>query len=345
MAENSPPWRIRVSGLGAAVVHYDRVRLASTVPAGGLLSDFPVRELRQASHDFGVEERRYWRLPYKSNISVVCPEDMAALALLSAQEGALGAYACVAVEIAADIHFATIADVERSLHGLAASLSKPRHMRGRLEWVWRRCQTEEERKWLAERGLLDLPTFYFEDRKAGVGLKLYGRREKLPAGRFGGYVLRIEWTLNKRRTIERHLGGSTISDLLRADLPLFVRKHLVLERVDWPALGLLIKPFCPDGRRQLLGNMFARGNAAHDSAKKIAAARVRNKAKRYVAFLESADAWELTLETGRSPAQLRGILRALGKREASRTSRGNGKRRVRPRYSRHRINGCFERIT
>ena len=265
MAENSPPWHIQVPGIGGAVVHFDRIRLASTVPAGDLLSSLPIQELRQASHDFSVEERHRWRrLPYRSTINVVSPEDMTPFTLLQGHERALGAYACMEVEIAADIHLATLTEVERALHQMAESLSKPWHMSGRVKWVHRPCDKEQDRKWLAERGLLDLPTYYFEDRKAGVGLKAYGRREKLPAGRFGGYVLRIEWTLRKRRTIERHLSGSTISHLLQADLTLFVRKHLVLEQVDWPALGLLIKPVCPVGRRKLLGNMFARANAARD---------------------------------------------------------------------------------
>ena len=41
-------------------------------------------------------------------------------------------------------------------------------------------------------------------------MKCYCRRAKLPGGRFGACMVRLEWTLKGRPALVRHLGGNQI---------------------------------------------------------------------------------------------------------------------------------------
>ena len=70
-------------------------------------------------------------------------------------------------------------------------------------------------------------------------LKLYVRRDKLLEGRFGGPLLRLEWTL-KDTAIKRHLGGNQLEHLPHADLRSFVQENLQLEEIDYARLGPLL---------------------------------------------------------------------------------------------------------
>jgi len=73
-----------------------------------------------------------------------------------------------------------------------------------------------------------------------VRLKCYIRREKFAAGRFGGLIVRLEWTL-KGAAVVRHLGGNQIKDLIAADLNRFLIKNIRLQRVDHEAVGRLFQ--------------------------------------------------------------------------------------------------------
>jgi hypothetical protein len=84
-----------------------------------------------------------------------------------------------------------------------------------------------------------VPTIYYESRRSTVAMKCYGRKAKLPGGRFGRFVIRLEWTLKGGRALVRHLGGNQITDLFAADLNAFLKHNPRLARVNHAKVGEL----------------------------------------------------------------------------------------------------------
>jgi hypothetical protein len=115
-------------------------------------------------------------------------------------------------------------DPQEKWWALLNSLSKHRHQRA---YVW----------------VCGYPcgTIYFEDRTSTVALKAYVRSRKLPNGKYGDEHLRIEFTLKRKEVIGRHLGGNTLSDLLKADLVGFRDRNLRLEIIDHDQLARVLK--------------------------------------------------------------------------------------------------------
>jgi hypothetical protein len=176
---------------------------------------------------------RMARAAKRSAIRVSGTDDLSPWHLLAKNAHALGSYRIVQVEIAFDVDAGSEQDARNKLDSLVQLLAKPRHYREYLLAV-----NKPEQK--PRRGCMPEPTFYFEDRASSVALKCYCRYLKQKEGRFAGPCVRLEWTLTGKKSIERHLGGNKISNLLGADLNKFVEKNLRLESADHAALDRLI---------------------------------------------------------------------------------------------------------
>jgi hypothetical protein len=193
-------------------------------------------------------------------------------------------------------------------------------------------------------GCVSEPTFYFEDRRAGVALKCYLRHQKLPGGSFGSLILR-------KAALDRHLGGNQINDLLTADLNAFLKRNIRLERVDHVALGNLFSGIKITAKREPRSTLApSKKTSVREQCKDpdYWAKRAAFLVLRCLAYREEhrfAD-WDQALWTCKnSPAQIRGYFRELrdGKRNARR-GRPRHKSQTRRAITDYRINRCFQPI-
>ena len=219
---------------GVGVVHpcIDRVAIVSPFKVGRLKTRLPVPALKQISHAFDVNSPTSKANPHvRSKVLVTGGRTLGPLLLLKQYEHELGKYSVVSAELAFDFAGgSSIDDAHRRLMTLVKLVGKFRHQRGFV-----RSEDKPHKK--PPPGCVPEPTFYFENRKAGVNIKSYIRHDKLPGGGFGELIVRLEWTLNGKSALVRHLGGNKIDDLLRADLIKFLRHNLRLERVNHLTVG------------------------------------------------------------------------------------------------------------
>jgi hypothetical protein len=169
----------------------------------------------------------------KSNIDIVAPQ-YAALRLLFQHQTVLKKSRSTMAEPAIDIPASSFEDPKAIMRAVVSHVDKPRHQRGHL-----RTEYDPFRKPRPGHAS-ELPTIYYEDRKASVALKCYTRQIKLPAGQFGDLCVRLEWTLKGKRALTRHLGGNQLSHLMNANLRKFVWRNIRLICVDYIALGKLL---------------------------------------------------------------------------------------------------------
>ena len=155
--------------------------------------------------------------------------------LLKRHEHRLKRYWITLVELAFDVRNCFVEDVQPRLLALTARLDKRWQQRGHLHLM------SKPGAKVSSGYLPGMPTIYYEERRSSVSMKCYGRRAKLPGGRFGACMIRLEWTLKGKPALVRHLGGNQITDLLAADLNAFLKRNLRLARVDHVAVGKLFK--------------------------------------------------------------------------------------------------------
>jgi hypothetical protein len=208
--------------------------IVSSASVGRLKSCLPISRLKRASHAFDINTYQGSNPQLQSRLRLTGLQDAALWSILAKHECQLDRYSIMSVEFAFDVFAASEDAALKNLISLIGMLSKRNHQRGFL-----RCVYVPYRR--PPPGLVSAPTYYFEDRISGVNLKCYVRHEKLPNGRFGRPILRMEWTLKKKPALGRYLGGNQISDLLRADLNGFLKRNLRLERADHLALGKLFR--------------------------------------------------------------------------------------------------------
>jgi hypothetical protein len=343
--QHAPRWSI--PGVGALRPSFDRISIVSSRSVGGLKKLLPLADLKRVSHSF-PDPRRYRgdnpRL--QSIIDLVCPQTLAPLQILSKNTAALQRYSIIEVEIAFDVRAASIDDAGERQNALVGRQSKYRHRR---RFLW----SEHEPDKAPAPGKVSIPTYYFEHQKCGVRLKCYSRHEKLPGGRFGELILRLEWTLKGKPALTRHLGGNQIEHLLNADLNAFLERNLRLEEVDHVAFGNLFRwsrittqrgcSTLPTGggarviQKQWRDENYRAGRAAF--------LVLRGLARREYGQGKFAS-WEQALKTCQhSPAQIRGYCREL--RDGERQRRGRSKqapRTQRGAITDYKINRCFRRV-
>ncbi|MDX8435333.1 hypothetical protein RFN25_18075 [Mesorhizobium abyssinicae] len=229
--------RVNLPGIGTATIGYDQMLIGTNTKFDDLATALPLPELSAAFHQFQfyqhMENPYYW-----SEINLTCSPDHDGFSVLQLYEPALGSkYAATEVEIAVDVDCASSEQVGSELMRVVGLVFKGHHRRHSMRVVFEKNQED------IPPGCLPLPTFYFEDRKSSVRLKVYARQAKRVAGRFAGYIVRIEWTL-AGGTIIRKLGIASrrLSDLIKADLLAFVQRDLMIAEVDHTRLGALLLP-------------------------------------------------------------------------------------------------------
>lgn len=228
--------KVELPGIGQATIDYDRMLIGTNTRFDRLAATLPLPELRSAFHHFEFYDHAanayYW-----SEIDLTCSPDCDGLRLLQLYEPDLGRHAAKEVEIAVDVDCASSVQVESELMRVIGLMLKGHHRRHSMRVAFEKDQANPPP------GCLPLPTFYFEDRRSGVRLKVYSRQAKRVGGQFAGYIVRIEWTLSGDAII-RKLGIATrgLSDLIKADLYAFVQENLMIAEIDHARLGALLLP-------------------------------------------------------------------------------------------------------
>ncbi|SDB08661.1 hypothetical protein [Bauldia litoralis] len=342
-----------LDSVGHVTAHYDRVKIAAKASKADLLRLLPMASLQTHSLDFRVKQRHAYTGVYNANIDVVCATDRAPLRILACAPGALMGHVVTEVEIAVDSReIPSLHEAMEILDKVVRHAGKARHSRDRViasAAPWNERNVKRNKK----AGLVEgVPTVYFEDRAAEVGLKIYLRQQRRKGGGLGGYIVRIEFTL-RTKAISRHLGGDTISALVRASLKRFVQENLAVATVDYEAMGALVGRRRSTGQQsgnsrfrgsaERTGHMATRHWAAHEfSAKRdaICKAKGRNAAH---AFESREHIWGEFLCAWKSPAQIRSKLLALRREELAARRSKKGRVAGRPRYTLKAIEACFVR--
>jgi hypothetical protein len=231
--------RWAIPGVGVFQMCFDRVRIVSTASVGVLKTLLPIDPLKAVSHSFDITTERPHR-KLRSVITVVCANDCRPLLILKQHAALLRNYRITQVEIALDQCDTSDSAVE-NMRNLLNKTTKLRHRRRRLRSVHNPDQTPPA-------GCLSEPTVYYEARRSSVSMKCYSRQRKLPGGSFGERHARLESTLTGARAITGHLGGNKIEHLLEANFGGFLERNLRLERVDYVALGYVLRGIRRDKR-------------------------------------------------------------------------------------------------
>jgi hypothetical protein len=296
------------------------------VRAEKLFQTLPMKELKQASHKFHIEDYE-WSQLYESKISITSTANGNPFWLLREWEDHLGHYAITRVEIAADHLVTTEVEAIDALRKAVATITKPRHQR---TYVWAEFNESQE---APPGGCLKGPTIYFEHPKSTMRLKLYCRYDKRVIEPFSDSVtkqplMRIEWSL-QGGAIKTHLGGRQLDHLLSVDLNEFVYNNLRVEQINYMQLAHLFSPraaarFSDPDKRRLTRHPISRWLYYRD--------------------LHRFPTDELALLIcQKSPAYLRGYLRELRDGKYTRR-RGRPKARTGHRkriITDYQINRCF----
>jgi hypothetical protein len=317
-----------IPGVGELHAHFDRVVIVSPTPVRVLKTRLPDSTLSRTSHYFNITTYAGKNPKLRSKITVSCAQDHNPLAILKKYEALLGRYSVVDVEVAFDTANDNHAGASETLLALVGQLRKPWHRRGHL-------RVEHKPYGKTPAGCVPEPTFYFEDRKAGVKLKAYMRHQKLAGGGFAQEEhTRLEWTLSRKPAIKRYLYGNKLDNLIRADLNKFLARNLRLERIDHIALGNLFR---------IKTNLGFRKPPTDEKARRAAYFVLRCLAYRET---RDSDDGELMLWICQnSPAQVRGYLMSLRNRTCPRRYiRSKQITRRRKPITDYRINRCFKRV-
>lgn len=342
-----------LESLGHWTVHYDRVKIATKANKPTLMMALPMAPLRQHSMKFKITQKHKHTAVYQANIVLVCATDRAPLRILAHSAGALGGHVATVVEIAADSReTSSLQEAIAMLERVVRHVGKSYHVRRRVIATAKPWDVEDFKRNAGKGWVEGIPTIYFEARKASVGLKVYLRRQKRKGGGLGGYVVRIEFTL-RRKAVRRHLGGDTISALVRASLGRFVQNNLTVTSVDYEALGALVGPRRLTGKQsgdsRFLGSAERRGHIAtrHWAAQEFSAKRdaicMQEGSNAARAFESREHIWGEFLWAWNCPAQIKEKLFELQREESAARRSKNGPVAGRPRYTKKAIEACFVR--
>ena len=319
-----PAWQIPSVGVMHPCI--DRVVIVSTASVGSLKTLLPLPILERGFHSFEILTYRGPHPHLRSRIVAVGAGNEQVWRLLKRHEHRLKRYWITLVELAFDVRNCFVEDVQPRLLTLTARLDKRWHQRGHL-----RLPSKAGAK-VSPGYLPGMPTIYYEERRSSVSMKCYGRRAKLPGGRFGACMVRLEWTLKGKPALVRHLGGNQIAVLLTTDLNAFLERNLRLARVDHVAVGKLFKvkrgrTYAPRMNRHASSPILKRWADPKHRARRAAFLVLRVLAYRQSAKLGEEHSLHVCQE---SPAQVRGYLRGL---------RPGGKP-----LTDYRINNCFRPV-
>ena len=309
----------------------DRVELVSSVATYDLWQTLPIKKLKDAAAYFHIRQIKHPKSRYKSRIILICTPHADPIRLLFDSEPTLDNYVVSEAELAFDLPATSVEDAGEKLLWLACHIRKRNHSSGKVRVVsdaWEKPPP----------GCLNLPTLYFEYPSSTIALKLYARYEKLPGGKFGKPIVRVEWTL-RGSALERHLGGKRLADLVVADLNEFLEKQICLEQVDQDQLELLLS----DGGRRFTRTRRRKSTKLDDKFQRPLSSIFAHTGN--VSETWTRDESEFVRRIrGESPAHIWGLLRRL--RDGGQKSARMGQRRSRRRmkFSDHHIKKCFRHI-
>jgi hypothetical protein len=300
-----PAWRI--PGVGVLYPCIDRVVIVSTASVGFLKKVLPLPILKRGFHSIDILTYHGPHPHLRSRIVAVGAGNEKVWQLLKKHEHRLRRYWITQVELAFDIRNCLLEDVQTRLLTLVARLDKRSHRRRHLYLI------SKPGARVSSGHLPDLPTTYYENRQSSVSMKCYGRKAKLPGGRFGACMMRLEWTLAGKPALVRHLGGNQIDDLLAADLNSSLACNLRLARVDHVAVGKLFSVRYGRNHAQSVSHGGASPILKQWRDPKYRARRAAFLVLRVLAYRESPKlSEEHALHVCQeSPAQIRGYLRGL----------------------------------
>jgi hypothetical protein len=189
-----PAWRI--PGVGVLHPCIDRVVIVSTASVSSLKMLLPLPILKRGFHSFEILTYSGPHPHLRSTIVAVGAGNQRVWQLLKRHEHRLRRYWIIQVEYAFDVRNRWLEDVQALLLALIARLDKRWHQRRHLH-----LPSSKPGARLSEGWLSGMPTAYYEDRRSRVSMKCYGRRSKLPGGRFGACMIIGLWS--RRETDHR----------------------------------------------------------------------------------------------------------------------------------------------
>ena len=331
---------LTIPGVGEFFVSYDRLRLLSSASPYELRRVLTDAGFKKWVHDFQVKRPPWRSTGYRSRLEFTPVNGSTALEWLELNEGLLGSYSFTKVEVACDGAATEIAMLRELMARLIKTIAKPRATRGHL------LAAREGAKRQFKAPDPDQATIYVENRGSSVALKFYSRFAKAPDGKLTNDMLaRMELTIARSSAVRSKLGGSHVTDLLKANLPKVVRKQLHLETVDPVEVGNLVGTAMNDKRPMSQGASHwpvPRGYANKDDylatrraymmLRHYAANRFYDELRLYTARKRRLlPNWEDILLTGlQSPIEIRSVLKKL--------------QQSNPAITNYRINKCFRRI-
>ena len=301
----------------------DRVKITTSISKPILLKRLPMDQLHAVSHYFKIRDHPHPKPGIQSIIEFTCTSDAATLDFLYAHEARLGFYKITSVEAAFDIGSENFEHCAEGWGFLATHILKLRQYRREVILIGE----YEPLKKPIDTGCLQLPSMYFEPRSSSIGLKIYGRLEKLPRGKYGDPRARLEWNFS-RGSIVRHIGGNQLGDLIRFDQNAFLEKNLRLETFDLIELGKLVFP-------KTIGDDYRAWRAAH--------LFLRIQAYSTPVITQDRDLWELFSRQGSAftMCRLRELRDGVRKKKKGRPKKADWGRY---RITNHRIKKCIKPV-
>ena len=276
---------------------FDRIGVYSTEPADQILRKLPVRFLVRRCHDFQVRDLEQQEASYKSCMEFTDCKDPRFWHVLLRHESDFGKYRITKLELAFDFPAKNKFGAAKVANRLGQRIRKLWHSRKELMIVSRPSLT-------APAGIIEGPTFYFEDRTATTNIKTYARYAKVQRKKFDmdRPVARVEWTLTKAVTIKSKTKISNLSDLRKFDPNAFLKRYFRLEKLNLQRFGMLVANR-PNRRAR---HRPGRNKYSYDRLASAANIFFRIKAYRESS---SPETFEVALSKWRSSAHVRGYLR------------------------------------
>ena len=280
---------------------FDRIGLTSMVPARELRKKLPMRLLRNRCHDFQINALPSRPGPYKSRVEFTYSTDLGFWDLLLNVENEIGTYVITKLELAFDFPANNITDAKNITLVLGQHIRKLWHCRKEVKVEW-------SRNIPAPPGIINGPTFYFEDRKSTTNVKAYARYAKEPKQKSFNYdrpIARLEWTLTGALAIKTKTGIENLSDLAVFCSDIFLSRHFRLENFDPRKFGELVAT--PPKKR--IWPRSRRSKYSYDRPARAAYAYLRFHAYKDSEWSNSFEVNEASLLKWNSTAHIRGHLR------------------------------------
>ena len=244
----------------------DRVRIASSISKRSLVQRPAIRALRAQFPSVNVTTIELG--PKRSAVEFTYVPGKRFRHCLAAAEPDFGSYSVTRLELALDFPARSEHHARELVEYLVKHVRKRWHRRKRVLPLQKMGHSPPI-------GIIEGPTWYWEDRSGSTAMKLYARYPKFPIRRRGTKPLaRLEWTLTRAQNVSKKTGIRTVRDILHySGGQRFIDAHLRLESLNWHKFGKWLDPgskvsisrngFIYDGPRRTAA-MWIRSMAAND---------------------------------------------------------------------------------